>query len=993
MSSNPAIPACPECDESLPSGAHFCPGCGHKVGGSAGSRPRDIHGRQVNLRVENQYNLGADGAVPVGDPGKALDAYLRWVVETQSALRLADIIEGIVAADSRPLELRQVFVELNTSLRIPEKQSLAEYLKSQHTRGSQGAEDATFFRPGLGKRGGSTKEKAVALRQVGVFETLSQHRTIVLVGDPGSGKSTMGQFLVLALAGASLGRSDLLPQLRMGDGFLPPVPIFLVLRDFAAALDAGVQAGRAEDFWTFLRSSIKSCGKPESWADTVKAAVAERGGWFVLDGWDETVDPERLTRVAEALSDLVKYSGSSCRFLLTSRFYAWDAVQMARTGGGKVSMDPTSAHAAERFRKAMVGLGREFSSRHNVAPLGDPQIREFVGKWYTAIESGALAWFSPKDAKRKRADLETAVAREDLKPVMANPLLLTLTAALSGTHLPDDRADLFDKIVELLLRRWTEANGAATSLRTRLDRPIRQEDIRRKMEECAFEAHRGHVGKEGVADIPESALLNAFASLLDNDLNAAREVIEFVQYRAGLLIGKGAPLTDATQPLIRQFACPHRSLQEYLAGRCLADRSSFTASEIPEGSNESSEQPSAVSLARQDPGHWREVLAFAARTAGPDRGSLAASLLVHGMSFKEYAAQSTVTEMDWRCAVLAGHQLLEIGHTAIAGYPAALHRWKIVSGWLVALLEQEGLSSIRERAEASKCLARLGDPRPGVAPVWPPTAEAPFFAWGNRVAAGTEFEMGGDAKAYQGGHACRIRFPTAFRLARYPVTNAQYDAFEANSYFEAKGFGRRDKGDPRFLAPNQPVVNVSWHDAMRFCAWVSEELISERVSTTSLGINAADLAVSTAWHIRLPTESEWEYAARGGEGRFLPWARRGEEDAVPFPERCNLGETGLGETSAVGLFPQGISPEGCLDMVGNVWEWTSSRYRDRPESPPEQTEAALDTDDACVVRGGSWILRYSGGPRCASRTEGNPDARNDHIGFRCVLVGGLVGGG
>jgi len=313
---------------------------------------------------------------------------------------------------------------------------------------------------------------------------------------------------------------------------------------------------------------------------------------------------------------------------------------------------------------------------------------------------------------------------------------------------------------------------------------------------------------------------------------------------------------------------------------------------------------------------------------------------------------------------------------------------------LVQWVEHPGETlPIQHRARAAIVLGYLGDPRPGVAPVWPPTAEAPFFAWGNRVEAETEFEMGGDAKACQGQQTRRIRFPTAFRLARYPVTNAQYDAFEASPYFEARGFRRRDKGDPRFLAPNQPVVNVSWHDAMRFCAWVSEELISERVSTTSLGINAADLAVSTAWHIRLPTESEWEYAARGGEGRFLPWARRGEEDAVPFPERCNLGETGLGETSAVGLFPQGISPEGCLDMVGNVWEWTSSRYRDRPESPPEQTEAALDTDDACVVRGGSWILRYSGGPRCASRTEGNPDARNDHIGFRCVLVGGLVGGG
>jgi formylglycine-generating enzyme required for sulfatase activity len=949
----------------------------------------DIRATQVNMHVEHQYNLGVGGPVPVSSPAKVLDAYLGWVVETQSALRLSDIIEGIVAADSRPLELRQVFVELNTHLRIPEKQSLAEYLKPQSSRGAERKGQSTFFRPVPGRQGGQGGEESTEFRTVGVFETLSQHRAIVLVGDPGSGKSTVGQFIALALAGGGLGRSDLLPQLRMGEGFRPPVPVFLVLRDLAAGLDAGSGVGRAADVWTHLRATLRACGKPAAWADAVQGAVEERGGWFILDGWDETADPAKLVRVAEAVSDLVRNSGKACRFLLTSRFYAWDAVQAAREDRKQESHDARSVQDAGRFRKALAGLGREFGARYDVEPLVDPQIREFVGKWYAAIESGALAWFSSKDAARKRAELEVAVAREDLKPVMANPLLLTLTAALSGTHLPDDRADLFDKIVDLLLRRWTEANGAAPSLRERLGRAIRQEDIRRKMEECAFEAHRGHAGKEGVADIPESALLNAFASLLDNDLNAARQVIEFVQHRAGLLIGKGAPLGDPSQPLIRQFACPHRSLQEYLAGRCLANRSTFTAS----GTSLTSDAASAVSLARQDPGHWREVLAFAARTAGPDRGSLSAALLVHETPLQEYARNHAVTETDWRCAVLAGHQLLEIGHTAIAGDPSALRRWRLVAGWLAGLVEQEGLPSVRERAEVAKMLGRLGDPRPGVVPAWPPTAEAPFFAWGKRVEAGTEFVMGGDPKAWQGKGSRKIQFPAPFRLARYPVTNAQYDLFEGSAYFLEKGLRPRDKRDLRFNAPNQPVVNVSWHDAMHFCEWISGELAAGRVQPDGLGVETEDLKVSRQWHIRLPTDAEWEYAARGAEGRFLPWAARGQEDTVTLSERCNMAETGLGETSAVGLFPKGKSTEDCLDLIGNVWEWTRSRYRDEPEDFADQLIATTDSDEVRVLRGGSWCIGGRVDLRCATRLDRPPGFRYDVVGFRCVLVGGLVAGG
>jgi formylglycine-generating enzyme required for sulfatase activity len=165
-----------------------------------------------------------------------------------------------------------------------------------------------------------------------------------------------------------------------------------------------------------------------------------------------------------------------------------------------------------------------------------------------------------------------------------------------------------------------------------------------------------------------------------------------------------------------------------------------------------------------------------------------------------------------------------------------------------------------------------------------------------------------------------------YEIGRYPVTNREYQAFvrlagqrpprdwDGDLYPEGKG--------------DHPVVNVTWHDAVAFCAWLSKE---------------------TGEKYRLPSEAEWEKAARGEDGRIYPWG-----DAWD-PLKCNTSEKGPGGTTPVGQYSPvgGDSPYGCADMVGNVWEWTGSLYKPYHYDPQDGREQ-LDAPGSRVLRGGSW---------------------------------------
>lgn len=201
----------------------------------------------------------------------------------------------------------------------------------------------------------------------------------------------------------------------------------------------------------------------------------------------------------------------------------------------------------------------------------------------------------------------------------------------------------------------------------------------------------------------------------------------------------------------------------------------------------------------------------------------------------------------------------------------------------------------------------------------------------------------------------RIHLP-AYQIGRYPINNAQYAAFvQATDRDAPRNWpGGHVPGD----RADHPVTDVTWHDAQAYVAWLRQR---------------------TGPQYRLPTEAEWEKAARGPDSRIWPWGSR-----PPDQNRCNFDRQ-AGDTMPAGRHsPQGDSPYGCADMAGNVWEWCQSLYKPYPYQAGDGRED-LQADGRRVLRGGSFI----GSPRsvrCALRSWDLPGDCDGNVGFRVVVA-------
>ena len=738
---------------------------------------------------------------------------------------------------------------------------------------------------------------------------------LVILGGPGTGKTTVLKYLALTYARGLQGARLEQPHQRL--------PLLLPLRSITPANQPPLAQHLSQT------CAEAGCNIPADFFDE----RLQKGACIVLlDGLDEVADAQQRQAVARWI-DKQWTACSKNPFVITCRTAGFEGIVLP-----------------PKFLRLDI---RDFS---------DEDVAQFAGNWCLAVET-MLAGDSEearqearRQGARASADLVRAVqANERIKRLAVNPLMLSIIALVHRyrARLPDRRVDLYAECVEVLLGHWDEAKDLPVPIppgkSLRILQPLAlwmHEHIQGEGEEEPL-AHRREIEPEIARHLPR----------IEVAADQAGAFLDSIRQRSGLLVERGPDV----------FGFQHQTFQEYLAARELAQDGDVgrLLGHLGEtywqevlllyaGLRDPSPLLEAI-LARPDEeviAHWPLVLQLqqdALELEPGVRQALQERLLAMGAQKRQpevavrlagYLRQNP-PELDLLIqvfekepeALFKGHLALVLGET---GDPRAV---EVLRGQL------NSEASI-VRSQSALALDLLGYEDRG-------ELDQHLMV---QVPAGA-FVMGSD-KGGEGvyddetpAHSVHV---DGFEICRYPLTNFQYRAFlAANPGHEAP----EDWTDGTYPAGKacHPVVHISWEDAQAYAQWISQ---------------------ATGRTYRLPTEAEWEKAARGSDGCRYPWGDDFDKD------RCNTREGGIEGTTPVGSYPGGASPYGVMDMAGNVWEWCADWYdEDYYKSAPERNPEGPETGEYRVLRGGCWLAPRSRA-RCACRYGGGPGSRDGYVGVR-----------
>lgn len=694
------------------------------------------------------------------------------------------------------------------------------------------------------------------------------------------------------------------------------------LQDREAPIPLLIRLGRWTDadqpLHAFIAAQLGDLG------DRLDLLLSEERAALLLDGLNElpaSQHEEKYPRVQRFIEQHPKLLAVvSCREL----DYTIDL------GFDRISITPLDPIRIREFAGRYLGEGKGEALFWQLA--GGDTVRKIWEVWQAAGATFELFWTAqdiPKDepnvygrtsGEQDRVWREKVRGTHTLMELASNPyMLLMLTSVYAEQgELPENRGELFQLFVGTLLKRERIPENEQTPLTENLARVAYEMQIRRAPDD-----------KDDAG--------GALTVLPEDEVNAI--LGERMLYLAGSasILSVGEQVRFTHQLLQEYFAAKHMDI-EFRAGR-------LKAADI------------------WPPDRWWE------RTNWEEAGILLAGLYSDDCTpIVEWVAEAN-PEVAARCVTLSGAGL------------AATTRERLRTRWIPRLTDLKRDPNPKARAAVGRALGLTGsDNRKGVGMVEKPFGDGrivplPDIDWVEIP--GGEFQYGDTNEP--AAKPQNLTLPT-FHISRYPVTCAQFQTFldDPEGYADPRwfdGLAARDDdrpmGEQYFKFANHPRDTVNWYQGMAFCRW-----FSWRCDSTY------DLKKVEEWSVRLPTEYEWEKAARGASGqeggRLYPY--EGDFDAT----KCNTRETGLGQTSAVGIFPNGASPYGVMDMSGNVWEWCLSDY-DKPAL--EARKENLRTTNSRVLRGGSWFNNQVNA-RAVFRHFIHPAFRNVKFGFRVVVVVG-----
>jgi formylglycine-generating enzyme required for sulfatase activity len=802
-------------------------------------------------------------------------------------------------------------------------------LKATRTRTPE-AEDAwlaeeRLLAPGeLQKQSREPRTETVTIK---VEEALAERTRLVVLGDPGSGKTTLLRYLALCYArDRAEGLTIVRDRLDLPES--GHLPILLPLRNLGAYLKANYPTDDGTEghgrLLEFLREYLHG-ERIDIPDDFFDASLAAGEAVILFDGMDEVGDFDLRRRVAR-LIEALSSAYPRCRMVVTSRIVGY-------AGAARLSGDFTTTTI------------RDFT-------LAD--VEQFLSHWHRLVAIGQMG---PGDsaehlaAQQTRHLMESIRANPRLRELAINPLMLTVIALVhrDRVKLPERRAELYAEAVDVLLGKWDEARGVE-EVRIFDDRPFDVTDRRLLLQSIALGMHEAGT-KEIAADDLLTQLQTAFVRNTADARAAERAAERFltvVRERTGLLVEAGQGV----------YRFSHLTFQEYLAAVEVAERQNYQE----------------YTLSHTADPFWREVVLL-------ETGYLSTKNQAKTTQLIKVIADARREPELFHNLVLAAECMRDVGVTRVEGNLAAGLTQKLQQelesaiparrSGLVGMLgtltgaDERRKAVLRRRIAAATALSRIETGTFGAGSShWSPPYGEPVWL---TIPAG-EFWMGSDSDDPEAsadekpGH--RLFLPE-FQIARTPITNAQYLYYVQATAAKAPddwldGLPPKDK-------LNHPVVDVTWHDACAYCRWLSQV---------------------TGKAVALPSEAEWEKAARGDrDQRVYLWGDT--FDTL----KCNSLELGLDDTTPVGIFLAGASPYGCLDMAGNVWEWTRSLWGEDHGQPHFTYPYVLDdgredlsapNNIARVLQGGAFSYARRR-VRCAFRGRGYPLARFRYLGFRVVV--------